>query len=103
MIDAKLRADILATISEAMEVYKEEYLTADMVTERFPMFTREWLKRYGHSLPRTHAVVTDEHGEKHQTRWVYPAHKIARMIADGEVKNLRCLSVRRPMMMGLAI
>jgi hypothetical protein len=57
------------------------------------MFNKDWLKRYGHSLPRTCALVTDENGEVHKTRWAYGSHQIARMIANNEIKQLRCLSV----------
>lgn len=94
-IDALLHAEIVETVRNAMEVYNEEWLDEDHLIERFQMFTKEWLKRYGKSLPRTYAEVIDENGVKHRTqKFSYPAHKIARMIESNEIKHLRCLCVR---------
>ena len=44
-------------------------------------------KAYGHLLPRTRSEVDDK-GRTTCTRWCYPQHQIARMIADGSIKKL---------------
>ena len=62
------------------------------------MFTPNWLKLYGHLLPRTRAEVAEQSGERHVTGWCYPVGKIGRMIESGEIKRLcnhgRVISVK---------
>lgn len=97
-MDRRLRDEVLAAVkaaeTEAHEFYEERWLTAEQLMMQFQMFTKDWLRRYGHSLPRVRAVVTDEQGIEHQTGWAYPRNKIQRMIRDGEIGHLRCLCVR---------
>lgn len=83
-MDRVLRSEIVnevkrATI-EAFELYNERYLTAEQLCDQFGMFTLSWLKTYGERLPRTKIGSSN--------RWAYPQHKIARMIADGSIKDL---------------
>lgn len=96
-IDRDTRIAIAQAVTEAvrevMEKQAEEWVTAEQLCARYQMFNKDWLKRYGHSLPRTCAYVTDEKGETHKTRWAYASHQVARMIENNEIKNLRCLSV----------
>jgi hypothetical protein len=90
-MDKLLKVQIIETVKNSVadifEVYQEEWLTGDKLCERFQMFNRGWLKSYGHLLPRTQAVVNDGN-QKHHSSWAYPAHKIAKMIADGKIKQL---------------
>lgn len=92
-MDRLLRAEIVAevkrSVAESMEVYDEVWLTADKLGERFGMFTKGWMKMYASTLPRTQAIVKDGDGEPHRSSWVYPAHKIARMVAEGGIKQLK--------------
>ena len=96
-IDKDTRMAIAQAVQAAVqsEIAKqaEEWLTAEELCKKYQMFNKDWLKRYGHSLPRTCAYVRDENGETHKTRWAYASHQIARMIANNEIKQLRCLSV----------
>ena len=85
---------VQAAVEGQMAQYAEEWVTGEELCRKFQMFNKDWLKRYGHSLPRTCAYVTDEKGETHKTRWAYASHQVARMIENNEIKNLRCLSVR---------
>ena len=91
-MDKLLRAEIVNTVTqtirEMMEIYGEKWLTADQLIDNFGCFTKGWLKAYGYTLPRTQAIVTDENGEQHRTSWVYPLHKINRMVTDGRIKNI---------------
>ena len=97
-IDKDTRLAIAQAVQAAVESqiaqYAEEWVTAEVLCQKFQMFNKDWLKRYGHSLPRTYAWVTDEKGVLHKTRWAYASHQIAQMIANNEIKQLRCLSVR---------
>ena len=77
-----------AAVREAMSQFGEEYVTGKELGKRFQMFTPNWLKLYGHLLPRTRAEVKEASGETHVTGWCYPVNKIGRMIETGEIKRL---------------
>ena len=94
-IDRMLRADVIATVREAMnevlEGADEVWLTQEQVCEQFGMLSKEWLYRYGCLLDRERAevVVTDGNGTKVKaSRWAYPKHKIQRMIREGKLREL---------------
>ena len=91
-MDRLLRAEIVAEVkrsmTEALEVANERWLTGDDLCKQFGMFTPSWLKTYGKLLPRQRAEVTDENGTIMASRWAYPQHKIARMIASNEIKQI---------------
>lgn len=91
-MDRILRAEIVAEVrksmTEALEVANEKWLTGDELCKQFMMFTPSWLKTYGKYLPRQRAEVTDENGTIMASRWAYPQHRIARMIASNEIKSI---------------
>ena len=89
----ELKAVVRRTMEEQMEMYSEVWLTADDLCKTFGTFTRSWLDRYGHSLPRTMPKVTDERGFGHGNKWLYPRNKIQRMFANGEIESLQCRAV----------
>lgn len=90
-MDRKLREEIVAEVQKAvevaMEIYEERWITSDELLERFQMFTRDWLRRYGWKLPRERVQIEINNTTK-STRWAYPQHKIERMIADGSMRLL---------------
>jgi hypothetical protein len=91
----EVKAVVRRAIEEEREMYDEVWLTEKQLLQQFGMFTHDWLKNYGHSLPRAKAIVVDEYGIEHPTQgWAYPKHKIQRMIASGEIMKLRCRVVR---------
>lgn len=81
--------EIREAFAEIFEPANEKWVKQETLIENFQCFSKEWIKQYGSSLPRTRASVTDKNGETHRTSWVYPVHKINRMIADGSIKNLQ--------------
>lgn len=91
MIDQMTRMQIASEIKrnmkEANELYNEKWVSAKALSAQFSMFTADWLKRYGHLLPRTQAIVR-EGNDEHCSGWSYPLHTIARMVKDGDIKNL---------------
>lgn len=89
----ELKSVVRRTMEEQMEMYSEVWLTADQVCQVFGTFTKSWLDRYGHSLPRKQPRVTDERGETHGNKWLYPRNKIQRMFATGEIEQLKCRAV----------
>lgn len=96
-MDKKLRDEVVNVVALAVqqvqEAYCEKWVTAENLISQYQLFTKDWLRRYGHSLPRRRACVCDEGGQKHQTGWVYPLHRIGGMIDSGEISHLRCLTV----------
>lgn len=92
-MDRILRAEIVAevkqTVAEAMEMYNEQWLTGEQLMERFGFITKDWLKKYGETLPRERMEVVDHDGTLKCSRWGYPLHKIQRMIAERKHKQLR--------------
>lgn len=86
-MDKRLRDAILKefageTIRYHYEVMNEVWLTAANLSEQIQFLSKEWLKRYGHLLPREQIVYEDENGVKHKTSWCYPLHRIQRMMAE---------------------
>lgn len=76
-------------INERMEVYTERWLTADEVCQTFGMLSPDWLKRYGHKLPRERMEVTDSKtGKVTASRWAYPLHRLERFFAEHENKRI---------------
>ena len=65
-MDRMLRAEIIATVRQAMqevlEGADEVWLRPKQLLEQFGMFTHDWLKRYGHTLNPSRAIVIDENG-----------------------------------------
>lgn len=89
----ELKMVVRRAIEEEMELYKEVWLTADELTKQFGTFKKSWLDRYGHSLPRRRPTVIDESGARHESGYLYPRNQIQRMIASGEIEELRCRAV----------
>jgi len=89
----ELKTVVRRAMEEQMEMYSEVWLTGDELVNTFGTFTKSWLKRYGHALPRKQPRVTDENGEMHESSWLYPRNKIQRMFASGEIEQLRCRTV----------
>lgn len=88
LLRAQVVREVRTALQDMMEQYGEQYLTAKELTAQYQMFTPEWLKRYGDTLPRVQACVTDKDGTLHRTGWGYPRNRIARMIADGSIEQL---------------
>lgn len=89
MLDKKTKMEILsavrAAVRQTMEDADEKWLTGEELCKQFQCFTASWLKRYGWMLDRTQAIVIDEEGEEHTTGWVYPKHRIQRMIQENRL------------------
>ena len=74
---------------EANEIYKEKWVSGAELCQQFHVFTPGWLKTYGSSLPRERISVLNPDGSTRKTGWCYPRNKIARMLASGELRNIR--------------
>ena len=92
---AELKAVLRQAIAEDREMCDEVWLTEKQLIAQFGMFTHDWLKKYGHCLHPSRAIVVDEKGVEHPTQgWAYPKYRIQRMIATGEIMKLKCRVVR---------
>ncbi len=77
-------------IKESMEVYREQWVTEAQLCEDLPMFSHGWLRLHGDRLPRERLEVYDEPSGKvlKGNRWMYPLHRIRRMIAMRELNTV---------------
>lgn len=93
VLDKATREAVIATVRRAtiemQEAYDEQWVVADQLCQDIPLFTKEWLKRYGALLPRECIRVKDVDGGSHNTRWCYPKKKILRLIADGQLRVMK--------------
>ena len=89
----ELKSVVRRAMEEQLEMYTEVWLTDDQLCKVFGTFTKSWLRRYGHSLPRRLPRVTDETGEPHGNKYLYPRNRIQRMFANGEIESLVCRAV----------
>lgn len=89
----ELKMVVRRALEEELEMYEEVWLTGDELVKQFGTFKKSWLDRYGHSLPRRRPAVTDERGQRHESGYIYPRNQIQRMIASGEIEELRCKAV----------
>ena len=89
-MDRILRAQIVAEVKQSMmdalEVANERWLTASELCEQFQMITPSWIKEHGHKLPRAKFTTKGKDGREKSTHYGYPQHKIARMIAEGNIR-----------------
>lgn len=96
-MDARLRAEIVATVKQAMRTYNEKWVTADVLCEHVGTLTKRFLKDHGDMFNRTR-VEWDEPDENGNMRhvvsrdWLYPLHEIQDWIATGRIKELKRIS-----------
>ena len=87
-MDSKLRAEIVATVRQAMMTYNEKWVTEDQLVEYVGTFTKRWLKDHGQMFNRTRVEWDDTDGH-HTQKWIYPLHEIQDWIATGKIKELK--------------
>ena len=94
MKDARLRSEIIGEVRKAMyEVMtsiEERWVSPEDLSKQFSFFTKDWLRHYGHLIPRERVVVahSDNEGVSRTTAWAYPLHKINLMVAAGEFRRM---------------
>lgn len=92
MRDQMLRAEIVGEVRRAMSIVmeqmEEKYVTAKELSQQFSFFTQDWLRRYGHMLPREQVCVFRADGGSQTTNWGYPLHQIQRMVREGVFRKL---------------
>lgn len=95
MPDLILRNQIVGEVrramSEMMTSIEERWVTPKELSKQFAFFTEDWLRHYGHLIPRERIVVThlqDNAKESRTTAWAYPLHKINLMVINGDFREL---------------
>ena len=88
-MDKQLRAEILATVRQAMTTYNEKWVTAEVLCEHVGTLTTRWLREHGQAFNRTRVEYDDKQGH-HSQAWLYPLHEIMQWIQDGRIKELKC-------------
>ena len=88
-MDARLRAEVVETVSQAMKTYNEKWVTAEKVCEHVGTLTPRFLQDHGQMFNRTRVEWTDENGVDHIQGWLYPLHEILEMVKDGRIKELK--------------
>ena len=84
------------TVEEIMSAYTEVWLSEEELLKQFQMLNKDWMKKYGCTLPRTQFEVTvftkDKDGkilkEERATHWAYARNKIQEMIQQGTHQTL---------------
>lgn len=89
MIDKQLRAEIVATVRQAMTTYNEKWVTDEVLCQHVSTLTPRWLKAHGQVFNRTRVEWTDETGHHVSRDWLYPLHEIKQWIVDGTIKELQ--------------
>lgn len=86
---AEITGEVRTVLMEVLEGTREQWVSGEELSKQISCFSKGWLKIYGHTLPRTRAVVTDSKGKEHASSWTYPLHKIQRMMMENDVKFLK--------------
>ena len=88
-MEARLRAEILATVRHAMTTYNEKWVTAEVLCEHVGTLSPRFLKDHGKMFNRTQVIWKDSQGVEHAQGWLYPLHEILEMVEDGRIKELK--------------
>lgn len=89
-MDSRLRAEIVATVKQAMTTYNEKWVTADVLCQHISTLTPRFMKAHGQMFNRTRVEWDDENGH-HSQSWLYPLYEIKDMIITGKIKELRVI------------
>ena len=88
-MDRVLRQEAIAMFErvarEAYETYNEKWVTGRTLGEHIETMTAAWLKSYGNRLPRRRTVMKGDDGKSVSSPFVYPLHRIQRMIENNEI------------------
>lgn len=86
MSEAEFALLVSQTVQKVINNQGEQYVTGKRLSEMFQMFSKTWLKTYGHLLPRVEATVLfQESGKRCGTGFAYPVNKIRQMIENNQI------------------
>lgn len=76
LLKAQIRLEVKSAVEERLLSSEERWVSGDILAEHVSCLNRNWLKRYGHELPRVKLA--------HTNRWSYPLNRIKAMIGAGK-------------------
>ena len=82
IIEAKLFALIEKVVQRVMQAQQEQWVSAQELSERIPIFSANFLKRHGECLPREKMEYIED-GKVVETRYMYPLHALNTMVQKG--------------------
>jgi hypothetical protein len=82
---AKSNRTVKRVAIEILEGPQENWITADEVSQLFPFFSKEWMKKYSYLLPRKRVEVMDKNGITTRSRWYYSRNRILRMVRENDI------------------
>lgn len=82
IIEAKLFALIEKVVQRVMQAQQEQWVSAQELSERIPIFSANFLKRHGECLPREKMEYLED-GKVVETRYMYPLHALNAMVQKG--------------------
>lgn len=82
-VEAKMLALIEKAVNRVMAGQREEWVTGKELSEKMPIFSQDFLKRYGNVLPREKMEYYNETGNVCETRYMYPLHALNVMVQRG--------------------
>lgn len=77
---------VRASVTEVMELYKEQWVDSKELCRQLPALTPYWLKKNGQRLPRESFGIEKEDGHMTHPRWMYPLNRIKRGVAEGRYR-----------------
>ena len=86
LIEVKLFSLIQQAVEKVMCSQQEQWVTAKELSERFPIFTADFVKKHGELLPRER-MVYEEEGKEVETRFMYPVNTINQLIIKGTFRT----------------
>lgn len=82
LIEVKLFALIEKAVQKVMQAQNEQWVSAQELSERIPIFSANFLKRHGECLPREKMEYMED-GKVVETRYMYPLHALNLMVQKG--------------------
>ena len=85
LLREQIVAEVRRNVQEAYETYNEKWVTGKTLGEYVETMTAAWLKSYGNRLPRRRTVMKGEDGRSVCSPFIYPLHRIQRMVENNEI------------------
>ncbi len=88
MLRAEIVGEVRRAMREVMEQAEEKWISGKELSATFSFFNANFLRYHGHLLPREHVRIAASDGSYKTTGWGYPLHKIERMVAEGQFREI---------------
>lgn len=86
IIEVKLFALIEKVVQRVLQAQNEQWVSAQELSERIPIFSANFLKKHGECLPREKMEYIED-GKVVETRYMYPLHALNAMVQRGQFRT----------------